>query len=232
MASEGKIIAVIPARGGSKGVPRKNIRPLGAKPLIAWTIEEAKKSRFIDRLVLSSEDEEIIEVAKKFGCEVPYKRPEELAKDDTPGIDPVIDIIKKLPGYEYVVLLQPTSPLRSVIDIDGCIESCLEKKANAMVSVEVVKKHPCWMYSINGLNKLIPFMQQEKMSARRQDFSPVTVLNGAIFMAKCGWLLKNKAFVTDETYAYLMPEDRSIDIDSNFDFLLAELLIKETPQHL
>jgi CMP-N,N'-diacetyllegionaminic acid synthase len=118
---EGKtILAIVPARGGSKGVPRKNIRLLAGKPLIAWTIDEAKKSRYIDRLILSSEDDEIIEVAREFGCEIPFKRPDELAQDDTPGIESVIHAINTLEEkYDFVVLLQPTSPLRTVEDIDG-----------------------------------------------------------------------------------------------------------------
>lgn len=143
-----KILAIIPARGGSKGVPRKNIRELAGKPLIAWTIEEAKKSKYIDRLILSTEDDEIIEVAKQYGCEVPFKRPIELAQDDTPGIDPVLHAIEQCPGYDYVVLLQPTSPLRTVDDIDGCIEQLLSSDGtNFCVSVTEPEKSPYWMYT-------------------------------------------------------------------------------------
>ena len=111
-------LAVIPARGGSKGVPRKNVRDLNGKPLIAWTIEEAKKSQYISNIILSSEDSEIIKEAKKYGCEVPFIRPMKLAQDDTPGIDPVLHAINQCPGYDYVVLLQPTSPLSKAEDID------------------------------------------------------------------------------------------------------------------
>ena len=115
-------IVIIPARGGSKGVPRKNIRELAGKPLIAWTIEAAKKSKYIDRLILSSEDPEIIEVAKAFDCEVPFVRPFELAQDDTPGIEVVLDAVKRCPGYTHVLLLQPTSPFRTHKHIDAFIE--------------------------------------------------------------------------------------------------------------
>lgn len=121
-------LAIIPARGGSKGVPRKNIRNLAGKPLIAWTIEEAKKSKYINRVILSSDDNEIIEIAKNYNCEVPFVRPKNIAEDNTPGIDPVLHAIKQCPGYDYVVLLQPTSPLRTVEDIDGCIRYMLNKK--------------------------------------------------------------------------------------------------------
>src|SRR5690606_37646573 len=111
------VLAVITARGGSKGVPRKNVRNLGGKPLIAWTIEEAQKSKYITKLILSSEDKDIIDVAKQYGCEVPFIRPLELAQDDTLGIDVVIHAMIQCPGYDYVILLQPTSPLRTVKDI-------------------------------------------------------------------------------------------------------------------
>ena len=122
------ILAIIPARGGSKGIPRKNIKPLAGKPLIAWTIEEAKKSKYIDRLILSSEDEEIIRIAKKWGCEVPFVRPKEFAEDETSGIEPILHAIETLSEkYDYVCLLQPTSPLRTVNDIDGCIKKCIDR---------------------------------------------------------------------------------------------------------
>ena len=114
-----KILGVIPARGGSKGVPRKNIRPLAGKPLIAYAIQEGKKSRYIDTLIVSTEDEEIKKVSEKWGGYCPFLRPAELATDETPGIDPILHAIDMMPGYDAVVLLQTTSPFRSVNDIDG-----------------------------------------------------------------------------------------------------------------
>lgn len=121
-------LAVIPARGGSKGIPRKNIREIAGKPLIAWSIEEAKKSKYITKLILSSDDKEIIDVAKQYGCEAPFVRPKALAADETPGVDPILHAIEQCPGYDYVVVLQPTSPLRTVENIDGAIEMLLAKK--------------------------------------------------------------------------------------------------------
>jgi CMP-N,N'-diacetyllegionaminic acid synthase len=110
------ILGIIPARGGSKGIPRKNLIIFGGKPLMAWTIEAGLQSHYIDRLILSSEDEEIIAVAREWGCEVPFIRPAELSRDDTPGIEPVIHAIKTLKtSYDYIILLQPTSPLRSAV---------------------------------------------------------------------------------------------------------------------
>jgi len=117
MIDNNMVLGIISARGGSKGIPRKNIKLLAGKPLIAWTIEEAQKSQYLDRLILSSEDMEIISTAQSWGCEVPFIRPAELARDDTPGIDPVIHALHQLAEqYDYVMLLQPTSPLRTVED--------------------------------------------------------------------------------------------------------------------
>ena len=122
---EGKtVLAVIPARGGSKGVPKKNIRETAGKPLLAWTTEEARKSKYIDRMILSSDDKEIIKVSEKCGLEIPFIRPMELALDESSTEDAILHAIKQVPGYEYVLVLQVTSPLRTVEDIDGCIEKC------------------------------------------------------------------------------------------------------------
>jgi CMP-N,N'-diacetyllegionaminic acid synthase len=220
-----RVLAIIPARGGSKGIPRKNIAQVAGKPLIAWTIEEAKKSRYIDRLILSSEDPEIIEVAKLFGCDVPFVRPKEIAMDDTPGIDPVIHACKELPGYEYVVLLQPTSPLRLAVDIDSCIEKCEESSAPACVSVTEPDKSPYWMYSMESDDKLKPIMKEEKRYARRQDIPKVYALNGAVYVGKSDWVMEKRTFVTEETVAYIMPTTRSIDIDVKTDLLYADTLL-------
>jgi len=219
-----KILAIIPARGGSKGVPRKNIRELAGKPLIAWTIEEAKKSKYIDRLILSSEDDEIIEVAKQYGCEVPFKRPIELAQDDTPGIDPVLHAIEQCPGYDYVVLLQPTSPLRTVEDIDGCIEKLLTSDVDFCVSVTEPEKSPYWMYTLEN-ERMVPLLPQGELVARRQDLPKVYALNGAVYVAKISKLFNSRSFINNNTYSYVMSPKRSIDIDSVKDFKICELFL-------
>lgn len=221
-----KILAIIPARGGSKGVPRKNIRDLAGKPLIAWTIDEAKKSRYIDRLILSSEDDEIIEVAKEYGCEVPFKRPLELAQDDTPGIDPVLHAIEQCPGYDYVVLLQPTSPLRTVEDIDGCIEKLLVSEADFCVSVSEPDKSPYWMYTLEN-DKMVSLLPQEGLVLRRQELPKVYSLNGAVYVGEIQQVIIQKGFITDNTIAYSMDNVSSIDIDSELDFTMCEVLINK-----
>lgn len=220
------ILAIIPARGGSKGIPRKNVKLLAGKPLIAWTIEEAKKSKYIDRLILSSEDAEIIKVAKEWDCEVPFVRPPELAKDDTPGIEPVLHALNTLKEkYDYVVLLQPTSPLRSVDDIDGCIETCVSFKATACVSVTEVSQHPYWMYKIPSSGFLVPLIQQENTFSCRQDLPPMYVLNGAVYVVESFSLVKCKSFLSSFTKAFIMPKERSLDIDDNVDLQLFNILI-------
>jgi len=220
------VIAIIPARGGSKGVPRKNIRILAGKPLIAWTIEEAKKSRYIDRLILSSENEEIIQVAKEWNCEVPFVRPMKLAMDDTPGIEPILHAINALKKkYDYGVYLQPTSPLRSIKDIDGCIEACVFTKSPSCVSVTEVRQHPYWMYKIDELGCLVPFLKEDKRYAFRQDLPPLYVLNGAVYVAECTFLNNNHSFFSDKTKAYIMSTENSIDVDFELDFKILESLI-------
>ncbi len=229
MISDKKILAIIPARGGSKGIPRKNIIDVAGKPLIAWTIEAAKKSKYIDRLVLSSEDDEIIRIAIQWGCEVPLKRPDFLAEDDTPGIDPVLHMLSVLPEFDYIVLLQPTSPLRRTEDIDGCIEQCITKRANCCVSVTEPDKSPFWMYYINSEGVLEPVVSSDnEVAVRRQDLPVIYALNGAVYVARCEWLLTNKSFLTKETIAYPMSKEHSIDIDSWRDLQLAKLILEES----
>jgi len=221
-----KVLAIIPARGGSKGIPRKNIVELAGKPLIAWSIIEAAKSAYIDRLVVSSEDEEIIRVAREWGAEAPFVRPAELSGDDTPGIDPVLHAIESLPGYDYVVLLQPTSPLRSVEDIDSAIALCLETGNDFCVSVCRAQESPWWMVTLDGKGKIAPLMADDGRYPRRQDLPEVYAYNGAVYVGKCDSLLRDRSFFADPT-GYVMPLERSVDIDSASDLDLAAALLRK-----
>lgn len=220
------VLAIIPARGGSKGVPRKNIRHLGEKPLLAWTITEAKKSAYIDRIILSTDDEEIMAVAEEYECEVPFIRPTDLAKDDTPGIAPVMHAMKQVPGYDYIVLLQPTSPLRTAEDIDGCIETCIEMKARACVSITPSDKTPYWMYHLQPDNTMKPVIESDQHFQRRQDIPGTYVLNGAVYIAQSDFLRERESFLERETVGYVMPKERSIDVDTEMDFVVIESLLK------
>jgi len=222
------ILAIVPARGGSKGVSRKNIKDLAGKPLIAWTIEEARNSRYIDRLIISSDDEEIINVARDWGCEVPFMRPAELARDDTPGIEPVLHAIQTLcEKYDYVVLLQPTSPMRTAEDIDKCIEKCIKSEAPAVVSVCEAEQHPYWMFILDEKTKMRPIIEPEDKVFRRQDLPCAYSLNGAVYMAETVCLLENGTFLTRDTVAYIMPAERSIDIDNENDFIYCQWLLSK-----
>ncbi|TBL73011.1 cytidylyltransferase domain-containing protein [Paenibacillus thalictri] len=225
MISGKRVLAIISARGGSKGVPRKNIRDICGKPLIAWSIHAAEQSKYIDRLILTSDDDEIISVARKWGCEVPFVRPSELAQDHTPGIDPVLHAVQQVPGYDLIVQLQPTSPMRLSEDIDGCLEKLIEQEADACVTVTEPEKSPYWMYSLGLDDQLVPVIKMSEFATRRQDLPKVYVLNGAVYVARTDWLLRQKTFLTEETIGYCMPSERSVDIDNEFDFFIVEQIL-------
>lgn len=226
MTEDKRVLGVILARGGSKGLPRKNVLDLAGKPLIAWTIEAGLASTYIDRLILSSDDEEIMRVAEKYGCDVPFRRPDALAEDDTSSMDALLHALRQVPGYEYVALLQPTSPLRTSEDIDACIEKMYELGAPACISLTKTDKPPQWMYRLQEDDRFVPVFPEKERVTRRQDAAPTYVLNGAVYVAKTNWLVEHKTFKHDETVAYVMPSDRSVDIDDEVDLRVAKAVIK------
>ncbi|SMC23218.1 CMP-N,N'-diacetyllegionaminic acid synthase [Clostridium acidisoli DSM 12555] len=229
------ILVIIPARGGSKGVPRKNIKKLSGKPLIAYTIEEAKKSKYIDRVVVSTEDSEIAQVSKKFGAEVPYLRPAELSQDNSPTIDCIIHMINWLndkQGYipNYVCLLQCTSPLRTFEDIDGTIKKAIDLNFDGAVSICEAEVNPYWSNVFDG-DQLKYFIEEGKEITRRQDLPPIYTVNGAVYVIKTSVLLEKETFETDNITGYVMNNKSSVDIDTEIDFKLAELLMKECEEN-
>lgn len=215
-----QVLALIPARGGSKGLPRKNVLIAGGKPLLAWTVDEAISAECVDRVVLSSDDHEIMDAARAAGCEVPFCRPAHLASDVSTSIDVVLHALDQLPAYEYVVLLQPTSPMRIAADIDSAFELMLQSGAPSCVSVCEADQSPYWMYRVEVCNKLQRLLSEVDGITRRQDLPPVYVLNGAIYIARTDWLRENKSFISEVTVAYVMPKERSLDIDTAQDFEL------------
>ena len=219
-----RVLAVIPARGGSKGVPGKNIRPLAGRPLIAWTIAAAAHAPELDRVIVSSEDADIIATAKAWGGEAPFVRPAELARDDTPGIAPLLHALDMLEPetYDYVVLLQPTSPLRTGADISAALHLCVDSNAPACVSVSAPEHAPWWMFRLDEARCLQALLPKEAIPARRQDMPEVYALNGAVYVAKVPWLRERKTFLTPQTVAYVMPRERALDIDVELDFIIAE----------
>lgn len=221
-----RVLGLITARGGSKGLPRKNVLPLAGKPLIAWTVEAARASATLSRVVLSSDDDDIIRVAEAFGCEVPFRRPARLAADDTPGIAPVLHALGELDGFDYVVLLQPTSPLRTAADIDGAVWRCVSSDAPSCVSVVAVNKPPQWMYTL-GEGRLRPILSSGSPLRRRQDAAPVYALNGAVYVADVDDLRRTRSFVTDATVGYVMPPERSVDVDDELDLRWCAFLLTQ-----
>ena len=227
-----KILGLIPARGGSKGFPRKNIKLLLDKPLIAWTIEQALESKYIDRLIVSTDDIEIAEISKKYKADVPFIRPRELSEDNAKGIDVVLhtlDWLKendKRKKYDLIMLLQPTSPLRKYEDIDKAIELLFLKEAKAIVSVCEVDHHPLWTNALPEDGCMKDFIRKEIINKNRQELPIFYRLNGAIYLAYCNYIKEQKSFFSKDTFAYIMPKSRSADIDNEIDFELAQILIK------
>lgn len=218
-------LALIPARGGSKGIPRKNIRPIAGKPLIAWTIEAALAAQGVGRVVVSTEDEEIAAIARKWGAEVPFLRPDSLATDDAPGIAPVIHAIEALPGHDDLILLQPTSPLRGSEHIAELLAFAAEREATSVVSVCEAGKHPAWMYGMDDEGRLHPLMAND--AARRQDLPAAYALNGAIYWIRTRELMRTRALVGPDTIGFPMDAESSADIDTPLDWRIAEFLLGE-----
>jgi len=228
MIGNKRILGLIPARGGSKGIPRKNVRLLGGKPLIAWTIDEAKKSKYIDRLVVSTDDHEIAEIARKYGADVPFMRPAELATDTARGVDVVLHALHKLPEYDAVILLQPTSPFRTTADIDGAIEHWAAF-GRSVVGITEAPKSPYWMYQLRGDGSLKELLQQPPNAANRQELPRAYVLNGAIYVGGREELMRNGGFLTSVSQGFLMANEHSIDVDTEIDWDLIALIASRAP---
>lgn len=217
-----KILSLITARGGSKGIPKKNIKILGDKPLIAWTIESSNNSKYIDRTILSSDCDEIIEISKKYGCDVPFKRPNNLAGDDTSSMDVILHALEIVNGYDYLVLLQPTSPFREEGVIDKMISTTIDESYEQLVSVSKMKKEPNFIYYKGKYNELIPITGKYIKNKRRQDQINVYGHNGSVYISKIDFLLKNKSYNCIETKMYEMFGKYNIDIDDDIDFKISE----------
>ena len=220
-------IAVIPARGGSKGIPRKNIIDVVGKPLIAYTIETALASRYLDRVIVSTDDAEIEEVSKQYGAEVPFLRPAHLATDEAKTIDAVVDTLERIDEtYDYVVLLQPTQPLRTTQQIDDAIQQVVEQNQSSLVSVEEVTDHPILYRTMTKEGKLLPLLHQNS-TVRRQDFEPYYKVNGLIYINKVDELTHDTS-LNDNEYSFLTKQ--TIDIDTWNDIKEFRGLLKKSAE--
>lgn len=228
MKNNKKIMAVIPARKGSKGIKDKNIKLLKGKPLIAYSIEAGLNSKYIDKVIVSTDGEEIANIAKTYGAEVPFLRPKNLSTDTAKTIDAVVHCIDELKKrgeiYDYIVLLQPTQPLRQSWHIDEAIELIFERNEDALVSVSEVRDNPILIRSIdeNGYTKNL---LKECSTRRRQDFDIYYRVNGAIYINKINESFNKSTSLNDNKLAYIMDSSYDVDIDDLNDFKIAELFI-------
>ena len=227
-----KILAVIPARGGSKRRKNKNILPLHAKPLIAWSIEAARASKYIDKVLVSTDSEAICEVAQKYGAETPFLRPKELAADDTKSVDVILHALEYFSAhgeeYDEVIILQPTSPLRDKADIDGAIEFFFAKDATSVVTVCETEHSPLWSNTLGDDLSMENFLDEKYNNSRSQDLPTHYRLNGAFYISHVASVLEQKSFfIKKNIYAYLMSQEHSVDIDTKLDFIVADALMRE-----
>ena len=223
-----KILAIIPARGGSKRLPRKNVLNLNGKPLIAWSIEAAQKSKYISKTVVTSDDEEILNIAKAYRVDT-IKRPKELASDTATTFEAIEHAIQSSEEiYEYIMLLQPTSPLRDTKHIDEAIALLNVKDADAIVSVCEMEHSPLWSNTLDDDLSMKDFLKEEVLNKRSQDLQKYYRLNGAIYICKREKLLEAKSFfLKDKIFAYLMDRRASIDIDEELDYEICQLLMNK-----
>ncbi len=225
------MLGLIIARGGSKGVPRKNMRLVAGQPLICWTFAAARRSALLTRIMLSTDAAEIADCARRSGVEVPFMRPAELAQDTTTTIDVTLHALQWLRQHEnyqpdYVALLQPTTPLRTAADIDAGIRLMLASAGHALVSVTESDNHPFLARQIDAAGALKPFLQTDLANSRRQELPPAYALNGALYVARADILLQEHSWHPKGALAYLMPPERSLDIDSEWSLKLADLILR------
>lgn len=225
MINRKQVLAVIPARGGSKRLPRKNLLLLGDKPLLAWTAAAAAGSRYLDRAILSSDDAEIIRLGESLGLEAPFVRPASLSGDAPSAAVAALHALELFPGYDYIVLLQPTSPFRVAVDIDAALETLCASRADACVSVTKAPIKRDWLFTVRDDGLLAPWPCRASVppDGEGQDLH---VLNGAVYVATTSFFLASQTFFSPSTVAYVMPAERSVDIDTEHDLLFAEFLLQ------
>jgi CMP-N,N'-diacetyllegionaminic acid synthase len=231
---EGKrILAIIPARGGSKGLPGKNIKKLLGKPLIAWSIGQAIRSKYIDKIIVSTDDVEIAKIAQECGAEVPFLRPTSLARDDSPTSDTIIHVIDRLnelgESYDYIALLEPTSPLRTLNDIDNAISTVIQNsRAVGLVSVgEVHMEHPLIIKKINDSGFVEPYIPNKLNIHQRQQADMAYFPYGVIYISRVSDIKISKTFYTKETIPYEIERWQNYEIDDELDFEIIEQIMRK-----
>jgi CMP-N,N'-diacetyllegionaminic acid synthase len=231
MIGNEKLLAVITARGGSRRLPRKNVLTFAGKPLIAWTIEAGLQSKYVDRVIVSTDDEEIAEISRSHGAEVPFMRPQELSNDTASSTDVIRHAVKALENNEqkfgYLLYLQPTSPLRTSDHIDEAVALMIQKEANGVIGVTAMN-HPIeWSNILPENLSMDGFISKNNQEKRSQDFPQRYCVNGAIYLCKKKSVIEGDgSFFKEGSYAYKMDPVDSVDIDTQKDFLVAEAFLK------
>lgn len=231
MYKEKTFLAIIPARGGSKGLPRKNIRDLCGKPLIAWSIEKALKSKFLDEIMVTTDSEEIAQIARQFGANVPFLRPVSLASDTATTFDAVkhvLDFYEK--KFDYIVLLEPTSPLREDSDIDAMIQKLVDNadRFDSIVSIGEVSEHPSILKKVGSNDTLLRYCEDLKISTRRQDNDRAYFPYGVGYLVLVDAFLQEKTFYTRRLTYHIIQRYQCYEIDDLYDFLAVENIMKHT----
>lgn len=238
MLLDNRILGIIPARGGSKGIPKKNIFPVNHKPLIYYSISEALKSAYIDRLIVTTDDDEIAAISKKYGAEVPFVRPANISSDTSSSEEVIAHTLNwvKENGqgeFDYFILLQPTSPLRRRLHIDEAIEKIVQNKpVTSLISISPVKEHPYLMKRITEEGALTGYTQGFAKNPRRQDLPQLYYPNGAIYISRVEPFLSTMSLTDGLTTYYLMEKKYSIDIDDYLDVRIAEIMLESENPHL
>lgn len=231
MYNNKRTLAIIPARGGSKGLPGKNIKVLCGKPLINWTIEQARSSNFIDNIFVSTDSQEIANVAIQAGIDVPFLRPEYLAKDTSSSIDVVEHVISYYKGlnlhFDYILLLEPTSPLRKEDDIDNVIKLAItNKKADGVISLgEVHMEHPMIVKKISENGRILSYVDDVKKITQRQQADKAFFPYGVSYLIKTDVLLSEKSFYTNNIIPYYIERWQNFEVDDIYDFVSIEAIL-------
>ncbi|MBI2307930.1 MAG: acylneuraminate cytidylyltransferase family protein [Rhodocyclales bacterium] len=238
MIGGSKVLALIPARSGSKGLPGKNIRPLHGKPLLAWPIEAAKASRYVDRVVVSTDSEAFARIAREYGAEVPILRPADLAADTSPSSAAVIHMLDYLAVqghvFDYFVLLEPTSPLTEGSDVNVALETLHARRdqGDALVSVtELVTSHPAFAVKRDDRGRIEPYAAVDfRRLPRRQDIDPLYALDGSLYISAVDRYRETLSFCHDRTLSHLMPAYKAHEVDSLIDFICIEAILSHYDQ--
>jgi CMP-N-acetylneuraminic acid synthetase len=226
-----KVLGLVTARGGSKGLPGKNLMKIGGMSLVCRAVRAGLESRYIDDVVISTDDEAIASEAAKCGCEVPFMRPAELASDSAKSIDVIRHALTELgsAGREYgvFVLLQPTTPFRTAAHVDGCLEMLAETDADSVVSVTEAEHHPMWMNTLPADMSMKDFIRPEAENKNRQELPTYYRINGGVYAVCTEMMLRTNRLYSQKSYAYLMDAESSVDIDTPLDFALAEIIAEK-----